>query len=158
MGMFLSALLLSSASPCAAEVYRQFDFWVGTWDIYAGDQLAGRSEIAVIENGCAIEQRWTSATGATGRSISHYDHADQSWHQTWVGEAFSVLMSGGLDREGAMSLKGTVSAFGQPFTSKYKGRWKPVGDDRIEQRFDFVDPETGEWRLWFEGHSERVQD
>ena len=84
--------------PCAAPEHRQFDFWVGTWDVFgpAGRQV-GANRIERIADGCALLEQWTGSGNVTGKSLNIYDASDGRWHQTWVDSSGTLLMlAGGL--------------------------------------------------------------
>jgi tetratricopeptide (TPR) repeat protein len=72
--------------PCAhLPEARQFDFWVGKWDVRtpAGDQ-AGTNTIDLVLGGCALIENWTGARGGTGKSLNFYDKIKGRWQQTWI--------------------------------------------------------------------------
>lgn len=48
----LQAKAQANARPCDQAAYRQFDFWVGEWDVKAGGQVAGASSVQRILDGC----------------------------------------------------------------------------------------------------------
>ena len=86
---FLS-LQLAAQKPCSGPVYRQFDFWIGQWEVYGlNGQKAGDSKISVILDSCIILEEWTSA-GMTqgiryaGKSFNTYNRRTNQWQQTWV--------------------------------------------------------------------------
>ena len=57
----LPAVSLAATPPCAAGPYREFDFWVGEWDVRdAEGKVAGVNRIASEENGCVLVERWNS--------------------------------------------------------------------------------------------------
>src|SRR5688572_3800053 len=73
-------------APCASNEFRQFDFWVGEWNVVDQDgRTAGRNSITLEQNGCVLIERWTSAKGGTGMSMNHFDPLSQQWKQHWVG-------------------------------------------------------------------------
>ncbi|HET9826842.1 MAG TPA: hypothetical protein VFP87_16000 [Chitinophagaceae bacterium] len=90
--------LLSTASyseaqktPCTSDpVYRQFDFWIGEWDVYSRTgKKAGDSKIELILDSCIILENWKSASERTGmyysgKSFNTYNAATRQWQQTWV--------------------------------------------------------------------------
>jgi len=64
---------VAAAQPpsCSAREYRQFDFWIGEWDVLAPDGTrAGHNRVERIEGGCGLQENWTGQGGGTGRSIS----------------------------------------------------------------------------------------
>jgi hypothetical protein len=89
-------LLLFLAAPAFAEedappkctevgAYRALDFWVGEWDVYAGDELVGSNRIEKILSGCAVLEHWRGAGGGEGKSL-FFVAGDGSWKQVWVTE------------------------------------------------------------------------
>lgn len=74
-------------SPCVTDpVYRQFDFWLGEWEVYAKNgRKAGDSRIELILDSCIILENWTSANGGyAGKSFNTYNAVSRQWQQTWV--------------------------------------------------------------------------
>ena len=45
---------------CPAPEARQFDFWIGDWDIYVGSQKGAENLITREMNGCMIRERYSS--------------------------------------------------------------------------------------------------
>ena len=71
--------------PCQEDVYGDFDFWLGTWDVTTpAGQTAGVNVISELENGCLLLEEWTSAGGGTGQSYNFYDPGLKKWRQIWV--------------------------------------------------------------------------
>lgn len=73
---------------CDRPEHRQFDYWVGEWDVRA----SGTSETAptplgnvirLEDDGCVLTEHWTTPR-MTGRSLNIYDRTRGQWHQTWV--------------------------------------------------------------------------
>jgi hypothetical protein len=74
-------------SPCTTNpVYRQFDFWIGEWEVYAlNGKKAGDSKIELILDSCIILENWKSMNGAyAGKSFNTYNGITRQWQQTWV--------------------------------------------------------------------------
>jgi hypothetical protein len=78
--------LLEKMMPCAGEPYRQFDFWVGEWEVrLANGTLAGHNVVTLEQDGCLIVEHWTAAGGGgTGSSFNYYDVRDRKWHQLYI--------------------------------------------------------------------------
>lgn len=106
----VSMLLQAAAAPlpCAAPEHRQFDFWVGEWDVFpttGGDKVA-QSRIERLHDGCVIREQWMPTGKGGGSSLNNYDPQARRWRQTWVDSSNArVDFAGGLDRE-AMVLTG----------------------------------------------------
>lgn len=75
-----------TAKPCAMDsIYRQFDFWIGEWEVYGPKGKAGTSKIDLILDSCIILENWTSAQqGYKGKSFNTYNATTRQWQQTWV--------------------------------------------------------------------------
>jgi hypothetical protein len=98
-----------SAAPkaCAAPEHRQFDFWIGEWEVTTPNGApAGRNRIESILDGCALRESWTGAKGGSGNSYNAYDRQSGRWHQTWVDNGGLVLRLDGALVEGKMVLSG----------------------------------------------------
>lgn len=83
----VAAQSLPPKSPCLTDpVYRQFDFWIGYWEVYGKNgKKAGDSHIELILDSCIVLENWTSATGGyAGKSFNTYNAVSRQWQQTWV--------------------------------------------------------------------------
>ncbi|MES2104304.1 MAG: hypothetical protein V4634_09810 [Pseudomonadota bacterium] len=91
--------------PCNSQEYRQFDFWLGQWDVFLPDgKTAGASVIQSFADGCALLENWSGTGGFTGKSINIYDITDKQWHQSWVDNSGSRLNLDGKFADGKMVL------------------------------------------------------
>ena len=91
--------------PCDSQEYRQFDFWLGQWDVFLPDgKTAGASVIQSFADGCALLENWSGTGGFTGKSINIYDITDKQWHQSWVDNSGSRLNLDGKFADGKMLL------------------------------------------------------
>jgi hypothetical protein len=75
--------------PCMHDDrYREFDFWVGDWDVRPTAAPAAppsRNTITLEYNGCIIHEHWQPAGGAGGgESFNLFDRSFNEWRQTWV--------------------------------------------------------------------------
>ncbi len=92
--------------PCATPEYRQFDFWLGDWEVKGpAGQVAGTNLITRTLDGCVLYESWKGKGGAVGNSFNIYDATDQKWHQTWVDNQGSLLMLTGGLKDGKMVLE-----------------------------------------------------
>jgi hypothetical protein len=104
--VILSAQLLIAQKPCSLPVFRQFDFWVGSWEAFAPNgNKGGDSKISIILDSCVILEEWTSAGAQqglifSGKSFNMYNVATKQWQQTWVdntGNTTEFLRGEGAD-------------------------------------------------------------
>ncbi|MEJ8817733.1 hypothetical protein [Lacibacter sp. H407] len=81
---------LTAQKPCSAPAYRQFDFWIGEWDVFAKNGTkAGDSKISLILDSCIVLEEWTSASvnqgvRYAGKSFNTWNRTTKQWQQTWV--------------------------------------------------------------------------
>jgi hypothetical protein len=74
--------------PCLHNPHnREFDYWIGSWDVYATGttQLVGHSVVQQASGGCMILENWTALVNEDGKSINFIDVKTGKWEQNWVG-------------------------------------------------------------------------
>ena len=107
--------------PTPTAEHKQFDFWVGEWDVLVKGRPAGVNVITSVENGFAIRENWTSAGGGTGTSLNFFDRADGKWHQVWIDAGGNALfLAGGLEDGKMVMRSGEVAGAIQRIT------WTPL--------------------------------
>lgn len=144
-------------APCAAAEHRQFDFWVGKWEVRdAQGEPAGTNTIEPILDGCVLSESWEGAEGSRGRSFNLYWSRDERWHQTWVDAQGGLLeLAGGLDGS-AMVMRGDGIAR-DGATVLHEIRWDPLQDGRVRQHWR-VSRDGGEsWNEVFLGFYSRQE-
>jgi hypothetical protein len=63
---------------CQEQTYRQFDFWIGHWDVLLPDGAkAGENRIEPIAGGCALQESWSGRGGFSGTSLNSFDATDR---------------------------------------------------------------------------------
>jgi hypothetical protein len=101
----LSREVHHNAAPCEDGEFRQFDFWVGDWDVVStADGIKhGSSHVSKEMGDCVIWENWTSAAGGYfGKSYNTYNVNLHRWEQYWVDNgAGTIFFHGGL-KEGVM--------------------------------------------------------
>ena len=136
---------------CVDPVYRQFDFWIGRWEVtnLKGVKV-GDSEITREEDGCLIVEHWTSASGNHGQSYNFYDAGRKVWRQVWVAPGEMTDYAGSLNAKGEMALDG-VSQQSGGHTQKSRGLWTANADGTVTQNFKVWDPGKKAWVEDFTG-------
>lgn len=143
--------------PCSDEIYRAFDFWIGEWDVYAGDQLAGHNRIEPILNGCALSENWQSVTGGHGHSYNSFDRLTGHWNQFWVDDKGSVLrLVGDPEALGphkkGMSLMGLLpSATKAKQMTTHRIRWSVEDHEQVRQLWESSTDGGDNWTVLFDG-------
>jgi hypothetical protein len=140
LALMLSPVNASPAvpRPCAAPLHRQFDFWIGVWDVVdPAGKFAGINRIEPLDGGCALAESWSSAGGGyTGHSLNSVS-SDGRWRQTWVDSSgLRLELVGGLV-DGKMVLEGETPAAtaGSP-SVKNRITWSPEAEGRVRQHWE----------------------
>lgn len=154
----LLAQVTGSGSPapaprserCAASPYREFDFWLGDWDVYdAQGTLVGQNLVTREQDGCLLVEHWTARRGGeTGTSFNYYDVRDQRWHQLYIDNSGNAgaypAMAGRLDNGRMVMLT--------PDTNDAFSRWTwfVVSPGKVRQMAERSQDHGGTWQTtWF---------
>ena len=72
---------------------RQFDFWLGEWDLTWGESGRGINRITAVLDNRVIQEEFdgTPSTPLRGLSVSTYNAQMGKWQQTWVDNTGSYL-------------------------------------------------------------------
>ena len=121
-----------AVNPCkASPEFRQFDFWIGEWDVKNPQGVpSGTSSVQLILGQCAIFENWTSGSGSSGKSFNIYDAKDKKWHQTWVDDKGTFAHYIGGLQDGKMVIVADNSAAGKKSLAKMTFSKLPNGDVR----------------------------
>jgi hypothetical protein len=140
----------AAAGPCDTAGHRQFDFWLGEWNVHtAAGKLAGVNNITAEYSGCVLHERYSTAGPYSGESLNAYDPGRKVWHQTWVDSAGTLLLLEGGIRDGSMVLEGeTTDAEGK--VTRHRITWTPNADGSVRQHWQSMS-EGGEWSTLFDG-------
>ena len=139
---------------CATEAapYRDFDFWVGDWEVTDPDGVfQGENTVSSRDGGCLIVEEWTGAGGGEGVSLNFVDPSSGAWRQVWRGTGVVIDYEGGLDADGAMVLEGAIVYAADGRSAPFHGRWTARNDGSVLQEFWEQSPESGDWEVWFVG-------
>ena len=141
----------STAVPCSAPEYRQFDFWLGEWDVTTPDgKPAGRNSVTRPLGACVIQEHWKGVGGMSGESYNIYDRSTQRWHQTWVSDRGALLLLDGGLVDGNMVLQGAERTVqGKPTRDRIT--WTPKGPDEVHQVWEVSNDGGKSWSVQFHG-------
>ena len=156
----LSALALSSPAAqaqaptppaaCQAAEHRQFDFWLGEWDVFnPKGQLVGRNQIAREYGGCVIHERYTTPRAYAGESLNAWDAQRKVWHQTWMDNTGTVLLLDGGWKDGQMVLEGE-GRDPQGRAQRQRISWTPNADGTVRQHWQ-TQVQGADWVTAFDG-------
>lgn len=140
-----------SEKTCGAPEHRQFDFWLGEWDVWSEQtrkpgKPPAHSRISAIHGGCAILEEYRTPSGYSGSSLSYYDTRDHRWHQTWIDSAGTPLVqTGGL--KGASMVLVSEAPTGQ----RSSIAWTPIEGGGVKQVWRRTQDGGRTWELVFDG-------
>ncbi|MGH9348108.1 MAG: cupin domain-containing protein [Vicinamibacterales bacterium] len=144
------------APACDAAEHRQFDFWIGEWDVTAPNgRLAGRNFITRELNGCVIHERWAGAGGMRGESFNIWDRTRKRWHQTWVSDQGALLVLEGAFVNGAMQLSGESTTPKGVVANRIT--WTPAADGSVRQHWEISRDGGKTWQTAFDGTYRRAR-
>lgn len=142
---------------CSSEQHRQFDFWLGEWEVKnPNDQIVGSSKIELVSNKCALLENWRSSQGGEGKSLNYYSILDQKWHQKWIGaNGIPIEFSGAYNKkEKALEYSGKgVGQGGVPLLNKLT--FFHLSDDHVRQLWEQSTDDGTTWNTVFDGHYHR---
>jgi hypothetical protein len=145
--------LPAPARLCESEEYRQFDFWIGDWNVTSAGQAAGTNAIQPIHNGCALQENWQGdgEGGISGTSFNIYDQATGQWHQTWVDSSGTLLLLDGGLVDGVMVLSGKRPARNGKGMTLHRISWTPNPDGSLRQLWEVSTDDGKNWTMLFDG-------
>lgn len=155
-GTFANAQQPPPPAPgCITPEHRQFDFWLGEWEVTGGpalDRIVGHNTIRKVSSGCALAEHWVNAGGRDGHSLNAYDAAAGHWTQFWIGSDGVVLrLAGGL-RGKAMVMEGRLpSANARGGEQWQRISWTPQDDGSVHQHWQTSDDAGATWQTSFLG-------
>jgi hypothetical protein len=147
LSMLATGLLAQDASPCADA---KFDFWIGDWEVFSGDQLAGHNTIEPILDGCVLQESWVGASGSAGSSLNFFNPQTDRWQQFWVWRQGTTLELEGEYSDGKMTLEGdSLDAEGNTVHNRIT--WHVNPDGTVRQHWQTSTGDGGEWQTAFDG-------
>jgi len=137
--------------PCRSPEARQFDFWVGEWDLTWSDSGRGENIITLELDSCVVEENFTTLGDDQpfrGNSVSVYNVKTGKWHQTWVDSR-----GGHYDLEGGMVGDRMIlqcdarTAGGTPYLLRMV--FANITGNALDWTWERSDDEGANWReLW----------
>jgi hypothetical protein len=155
----LAVLVLATAAPafaqpaqgkCSTDRAHEFDFWIGEWEVFAGETKAGVNSIQPILDGCVLQETWTGAQGSAGSSFNFYNPQTSKWHQLWVWRAGIILDMSGDYKDGKMILEGE-SKNQQGAMVMHRVTWYDNEDGTVRQHWQQSSDKGKTWTTAFDG-------
>ena len=147
-------------SPCADPAQKQFEFWVGEWDLtWPGQNGAppqhGANSIKRILDGCVVQENFSSQDAAQlrGTSVSIFDLASGVWKQTWVDNQGSYFDFTGGFKDGSMVLQREATRSGERFLQRMV--WKNITEKEFDWSWESSHDGGKTWQVQWPIHYKR---
>lgn len=137
---------------CNAE-FRQFDFWVGEWEVFAPNgNKVGVNTIELIQDSCVLLENWESTRGGTGTSFSYYNQKMKNWNQLWLDNSGGNLSIHGSFDDGNMVLY-TEEQYSEKNKTNFQDRvtWTDNSDGTVRQHWERTTDKGATWTTVFDG-------
>ena len=136
---------------CTAPAHRQFDFWLGDWDVTdPKGKSVGRNRIVSHLDGCVLQENWSGTGGFSGTSLNAYDADRKTWHQTWVDNSGGLLQLDGEFAGGRMVLRGESLDDGKKVVQRIS--WQTLPEGRVRQLWESSKDGGTTWTVAFDGY------
>ncbi len=153
----------SGPSACRAVEHRQFDFWVGRWDLSwppsetsGGRPGRGTNHIRIVLDGCAISEEFDGAPGMQlkGVSLSTFNSRTRRWQQTWVDNWGNYLTFVGEFEAGSMVLvRDATAPDGRRIVQRMV--WKNIEADSLDWSWEQSEDGGVTWKVLWPIHYRR---
>lgn len=138
--------------PCMYQPEsRQFDFWVGDWDVFnTNSQKVGTNLVQSFSEGCALMENWAASVGGgNGKSINYYDASTGKWYQHWIGSGGGALRYEGSFKDGAIRYEGsTIGQDGKK--TLHKLTFFRVDENTVRQLAETSTDEGKTWNITYD--------
>lgn len=138
---------LKSTLPCQTAEFRQFDFWIGDWDVHnPAGQKVGDNLVTREQDGCLLVEHWKSARGIeSGTSFNYFDIRDKKFHQIYFDNSGNAgaypPMAGGLVENKMVMISDEKAS------PVFRWTWYVVSPGRVRQMAEQSDDQQKTWRI-----------
>ncbi|HSM17940.1 MAG TPA: hypothetical protein VK845_13220 [Gemmatimonadales bacterium] len=147
----IDAAAQTTLPDCTGPEHRQFDFWVGDWEVTAQGGVAGTNLVTLRDDGCVLHEHWKGAQGGTGESWNFFDRSTGLWHQIWIDGTGGVLRFSGRYADGRLALSGESRApDGSPVMHKLTF-YDNTAESTVKQVWEQSRDGGSTWKVVFDG-------
>ena len=150
----------TSPDPCAAPEQKEFDFWVGEWDLTwpgqnKGDVGHGTNSIKRIMDGCVVQENFSGGESMhmRGTSVSTFDLKSRHWKQTWVDNEGGYLDFVGDFKDGQMILQREGMRNGKKIFQRMV--WKNITPNEFDWSWEASQDGGNTWQVNWPIHYKR---
>lgn len=135
---------------------RQFDFWLGEWDLSWGDGDTATNSVYLDFDGRVLVESFDGRPSLElqGMSVSTFDVDRQQWRQTWVDNQGSTYVFTGGFRDGTMELRTETQIDGRPAVLRM--RWFNIHEEALDWAWERSDDGGTTWQALWEVAYSRV--
>jgi hypothetical protein len=139
----------ASPSACTGVGYRQFDFWLGEWDVFdvGSSNREATAKITAVQRGCALREEYRGLNGGGGESLSMYDPKTDTWRQSWISNKGQIVLIAGKKTGDAITLTGTE--YGTAEGRLIRGTWSLV-HGAVRETAERSTDGGKSWTPWFD--------
>jgi len=131
------------------EALRQFDFWLGEWDLSWGVDGRATNSVYLDFDGRVIVESFDGRPSLElqGMSVSSFDEGEDCWKQTWVDNKGNYLAFRGGLCDGVMDLRTEKVVQGRRATLRM--RWFEIAEDSLQWAYERSEDGGRSWEtLW----------
>jgi Protein of unknown function (DUF1579) len=144
------------AAPAPPPEARQFDFWIGEWDLTWEGGGTGTDVVrATLDDFVIVQEFDGSNPSLRGMSVSAYDARRGKWQQTWVDNQGSYLTLFGGMQDGKMVLAMERELDGKQLI--YRMVYYNIAGDHFDWDWERSEDAGHAWELLWRIHYQRKQ-
>jgi len=135
---------------------RQFDFWLGEWDLTWTDGGHGENVITLELDSSVVHEAFNGQPSIQliGRSVSVFVHRENLWKQTWVDNQGGYLdFTGGLVDDRMLLSRAAVDLEGQPIIQRMV--WYNITPDALDWNWERSKDNGTSWENLWQIHYQR---
>ena len=156
--LILAFLMSTSAQAqqpnCTTPEFRQFDFWLGEWEMRdrASGTVLGRAKVEKLSNGCMMREEWISSGGASGSNLSSYHAPEKGWQMASAFANAPLLISQGQFSNGQLVFVGQAQQW------MVRIVWAATDDpSRVKQTWENSSDGGKTWTMTFDAICVRLK-
>ena len=156
----LARMTAASPDTCSIPEQKQFDFWVGEWDLTwpgqkDGEVGHGTNAITRIMDGCVVQENFSGGDSMhlRGMSLSTFDAKSGRWKQTWIDNEGGYLDFVGEFKDGQMILQREAIRSGTKILQRMV--WKNITANQLDWSWESSKDNGKSWQVNWPIHYKR---